>query len=134
MIKLGRYIASKKFDDYELGVSDCNTFTAGWIDELLDTDIESEITGKYNNVRSMLRFAKVKKIRKELEKAGYSRVFEQPTTGDILIRRDPAGFYVSCIVLGDAAVTMHEDLGLAQFKLVDIDLESFEVWRLTHGR
>lgn len=128
-IQLGKFIATHRHTPFEYGQNDCNVFISKWVDTVKDTDITNTIVGNYNNVRGMLRFSKVKKIKKELEKAGYSQVKDSPTTGDILIRKDPAGFYHSAIVMHGFAYTMDKDKDLCKAHLHDIMLPGTEIWR-----
>jgi len=128
-LKLARFLATQKHTPFEIGVSDCNIFTAQWVDTVKNTKITEDIQHKYGTLKEMLRFAKVKKIRKELEKAGYSVVEDQPTTGDILIRKDKTGFYHSAIVLHGFAYTMDKDKDLCKAHIHDVMLPGTQVWR-----
>lgn len=128
-LKLGQYIAEYRHKDFAWGKADCNTFIADWVDRTANPGVASEVIGQYSTVKEMLRFAKVKKIKKELEKAGYNPVNDAPTTGDILIRKDKSGFYHSAIVMHGFAYTMDQECGLAKADLNSIMLPGTEIWR-----
>ncbi len=128
-LKLAHFISEYRHKPFVYGDYDCNIFTSEWVDRVKDTDITSGIRGQYSSVREMLRFAKVKKIKKELEKAGYNPVDDTPTTGDILIRKDRSGFYHSAIVMHGFAYTMDQECGLAKADLNSIMLPGTEIWR-----
>lgn len=128
-LDLAKFISEYRHKPFVYGDYDCNIFTSEWVDRVKDTDITSGIRGQYSSVKEMLRFAKVKKIKKELEKAGYNPVEDEPTTGDILIRKDKSGFYHSAIVMYGFAYTMDKDQGLAKASLNTVMLPGTEIWR-----
>ena len=130
-IDLGRFISEYRHKKFAYGQTDCNIFASEWVDRVKNTDITSSIVGNYDSVRGMLRFSKVKKIKKELEKAGYSQVKDTPVTGDILIRKDPAGFYHSAIVMHGCAYTMDKDKDLVKAQIQHVMLPGTEIWRTT---
>ena len=128
-LKLAKYLAEYRHKPFVYGDYDCNIFASEWVDQVKNTQITAGIRGQYSTVREMLRFAKVKKIKKELEKAGYNPVNDNPTTGDILIRKDRSGFYHSAIVMHGFAYTMDKDQGLAKADLNTVMLPGTEIWR-----
>lgn len=130
-IELGKFISEYRHKKFEYGNYDCNIFTSEWVDRNCGTDITNTIRGQYNTVRQMLRFAKIKKIRKELEKAGYLQVNGDITTGDILIKRDKSGFYHSAIALHGYAYTMDVDKDLSKISVGHFAQDpEVEIWRI----
>jgi hypothetical protein len=129
-LKLGQYIAEYKNKDFKWGQADCNTFIADWVDRTANPGIANEVIGHYSTVKEMLRFAKVKKIKKELEKAGYELVTGNPKTGDILLQKDKTGFYHSSIVMHGYCYTMNEEHGLVKVDLKKQMTVIDEIWRI----
>ena len=129
-LKLGKYIAEYRHKPFEWGQADCNTFIADWVDRTTNPGVAKEVIGQYSTVKEMLRFAKVKKIKKELAKAGYAQVTGDAQTGDILLQKDKTGFYHSAIVMHGYCYTMNEELGLVKVDLNKQMQVIDEIWRV----
>ena len=83
--KLGLWLASKQWQPWERGKNDCCTLFMEYHDHMFGTKTVKSIYGKYNDLRSAIRFRKeMPKVSEWFPEHGYHQVL-QPQTGDVVM-------------------------------------------------
>lgn len=128
IIKLGQFLASKKFQPYEWAVNDCNTFIVDWIDHFYNTDWNGQLQFDYTDAVGAVRFHRALPFDAPefMYMAGYDRCVGEPQSGDVILQ-NMRGYYASWLVLMDEAYTFQQDTGL--YTQPVNTLEDYTLWR-----
>lgn len=97
--KLGLWLASKQWQPWERGKNDCCTLFMEYHDHMFGTKTVESIYGKYNDLKSAIRFRKdMPKVSEWFPLHGYKQVSDTQT-GDIVMveQRFFPSAYIICM-------------------------------------
>lgn len=128
LIKLGKYLATKRHQEFEWGRNDCNTFVMEMHDAVHDTDVLKQIYEKYTTMRTAMIFSKrvIGTAEDKLVELGYTKRIKA-TSGDVLLQ-DGKFYTTAWIVLDKIAYSMHEQHGCMMVETRALD--NYTVWRM----
>jgi hypothetical protein len=124
------YLSQHSTGEFEWGWNDCNTFIVEYVDYLKDTQIISQVRGKYYDARSAFRFTRdYKKLDQGLEDEGFV-VVDTLEDGDI-VTFEKSGFVCGHIYAYNRMHSMDVDLGYMTIPSDQINLAHprLKIWR-----
>lgn len=130
--RLGMWLAEKKYQPWARGKNDCCTFFMEWHDIARGTKTLNEIYGKYNDLKSAIRFArKFVKVPEWFPKHGYEQVYNLQD-GDIVMVEHDRNFCSGYIVFMGFAWGMTEgSTGITRHPLET--MQPHTTWRYADG-
>jgi hypothetical protein len=127
--KVGIWLASKQWQPWERGKNDCCTLAMEYHDHMFGTDTLSSIYGKYNDLKSAIKFRKkMPKVNEWFPEHGYYQV-EKPQTGDIVIVHNNKFFPSAYIICMNKAWGIMDDAKKMTRHNIKIPNVEYSVWR-----
>lgn len=125
---LGLWLAEKQWQPWERGKNDCCTLFMEWHDKRFGTNTVDELYGKYNDLKSAIRFARnYLKVDEWFPKHGYIQV-PTPQTGDIVMVKNKY-FPSSYIICMEQAWSISDESKRMTKHELTIPESEYSIWR-----